>query len=168
MKFSKKELIILIFIVILIIIGYFGSKYYLNNKFDYYIVEGDSMIPNIQDNSEIKIDKYAKVKRYDVVVIDMGDHKIIKRVIGVPGDTLKFTSDDKLFINNEEIEYPFEILGTTKNIEEEIILDYQFYYVLGDNREDAYDSRSFGKVSKSQIVGVVVDIKNPQVKDENK
>ena len=70
---------------------------------------------------------------------------------------IKFTKDDKLYINDEEITYPFEIIGKTRTIDEEITLDYQFYYVLGDNRENAYDSRTFGKVSKSQIVGVVVN-----------
>lgn len=160
MKFSKKELIILISIIVVIIIGYFGSKYYVDNRFDYYIVEGNSMNPNIKDKAEVKVDKFAKTDRFDIVVIDLGDHEIVKRVIGIPGDSLKFTKDDKLFINNKEVDYPFEILGTTRSVEEEITLDYQFYYVLGDNRDDAYDSRSFGKVSKSQIVGVVVDINN--------
>lgn len=157
MKLSKKDLIIFIIIVVLIILGYYGSKYYLSNRFDYYIVEGESMLPNILDNQEVKVDKYKKVSRYDIVVIDVGNHEIIKRVIGIPGDTLRFTSDDKLYINGEEISYPFDIIGETRSIDEEIILDYQFYYVLGDNRDNAYDSRTFGKVSKSQIVGVVID-----------
>lgn len=157
MKLNKKDLIIFIVIVAFIILGYYGSKYYINNRYDYYIVEGESMLPNILDNQEVKVDKYKKVSRYDVVVIDVGDHEIIKRVIGIPGDTLKFTKDDKLYINDEEVNYPFDIIGTTRGIDEEINLDYQFYYVLGDNRDIAYDSRTFGKVSKSQIVGVVID-----------
>lgn len=157
MKLSKKELIIFIVTVIVIIGGYYGTKCYINNRYDYYVVEGESMIPNIQNNQEVKIDKYKKISRYDIVVIDVGNHEIIKRVIGLPGDTLKFTKDDKLYINDEEITYPFEIIGKTRTIDEEITLDYQFYYVLGDNRDNAYDSRTFGKVSKSQIVGVVVN-----------
>lgn len=157
MKLSKKELIIFIVTVALIIGGYYGTKYYINNRYDYYVVEGESMLPNIQNNQEVKVDKYKKISRYDIVVIDVGNHEIIKRVIGLPGDTLKFTKDDKLYINDEETTYPFEIIGKTRTIDEEIILDYQFYYVLGDNRDNAYDSRTFGKVSKSQIVGVIVN-----------
>lgn len=157
MKLSKKELIIFIVTVIVIIGGYYGTKYYINNRYDYYVVEGESMLPNIQNNQEVKVDKYKKISRYDIVVIDVGNHEIIKRVIGLPGDTLKFTKDDKLYINDEEITYPFEIIGKTRTIDEEITLDYQFYYVLGDNRDNAYDSRTFGKVSKGQIVGVVVN-----------
>lgn len=157
MKLSKKELIIFIATVIVIIAGYYGTKYYVNNRYSYYVVEGESMLPNIQNNQEVKVDKYKKISRYDIVVIDVGNHEIIKRVIGLPGDTLKFTKDDKLYINEEEVTYPFEIIGKTRTIDEEIMLDYQFYYVLGDNRDNAYDSRTFGKVSKSQIVGVVVN-----------
>lgn len=157
MKLSKKELIIFIVTVALIIGGYYGTKCYISNRYDYYVVEGESMLPNIQNNQEVKVDKYKKISRYDVVVLDVGNHEIIKRVIGLPGDTLKFTKDDKLYINDEETTYPFEIIGKTRTIDEEIILDYQFYYVLGDNRDNAYDSRTFGKVSKSQIVGVIVN-----------
>lgn len=157
MKLSKKELIIFIVTVIAIIGGYYGTKCYINNRYGYYVVEGESMLPNIQNNQEVKVDKYKKISRYDIVVIDVGNHEIIKRVIGLPGDILKFTKDDKLYINDEEITYPFEIIGKTRTIDEEITLDYQFYYVLGDNRDNAYDSRTFGKVSKSQIVGVVVN-----------
>lgn len=161
MKLSKKDLIFLLITIIVIFIGYFTTKRYIDARYDYYIVDGESMLPNIANNSEVKIDKNKKISRYDIVVIDVGNHKIIKRVIGLPGDILKFTSDDKLFINDKEISYPFEILGTTRSVYEEITLDYQFYYVLGDNRDNAYDSRTFGKVSKSQIIGVVVDINNP-------
>lgn len=158
MKFSKKELIIFIITVVVIIIGYFGTKWYIDDRYDYYIVDGDSMLPNIADGAEVKVDKYKKISRYDIVVIDVGNHEIIKRVVGIPGDTLKFTSDNKFYINNLEItEYPFETIGITRNMDEEITLDYQFYYVLGDNRDIAYDSRTFGKVSKSQIIGIVVD-----------
>lgn len=157
MKLNKKELIIFIVTVALIIGGYYGTKCYISNRYDYYVVEGESMLPNIQNNQEVKVDKYKKISRYDIVVIDVGNHEIIKRVIGLPGDTLKFTKDDKLYINDEETTYPFEIIGKTRTIDEEIILDYQFYYVLGDNRDNAYDSRTFGKVSKSQIVGVIVN-----------
>ena len=161
MKLSKKDLIFLLITIIAIFIGYFTTKWYIDARYDYYIVDGESMLPNIANNSEVKIDKNKKISRYDIVVIDVGNHKIIKRVIGLPGDILKFTSDDELFINDKEISYPFEILGTTRSVYEEITLDYQFYYVLGDNRDNAYDSRTFGKVSKSQIIGVVVDINNP-------
>ena len=114
------------------------------------------MLPNIADGTEVKVDKYKKISRYDIVVIDIGNHEIIKRVIGIPGDNIKFTKDDKFYINGTEItEYPFKTVGTTRNIDEEITLDYQFYYVLGDNRDIAYDSRTFGKISKNQIIGVV-------------
>lgn len=161
MKFNKKELWIFIVIIVIIFIGYFGTKWYVDNRYDYYIVEGESMLPNLLDGAEVKVDKYKKIKRYDIVVMEVGDSTIIKRVIGIPDDILRFTKDDKLFINEEEVNYPFDIKGSTRIIDEEIKLDYQFYYVLGDNRDNAYDSRSFGKVSKSQILGVVVDINNP-------
>lgn len=162
MKFSKKELWILIVIIVIIFVGYFGTKWYVDNRYDYYIVDGESMAPNLLNGAEVKVDKNKKIERYDIVVMEVGKSTIIKRVIGLPNDTLKFTKDDKLFINEKEITYPFEIKGSTRKIDEEIKLDYQFYYVLGDNRDNAYDSRSFGKVSKSQILGVVVDINNPE------
>lgn len=161
MKLNKKDLIILIITISIIVIGYFSVKCYLNYRYNYYIISGDSMNPNIKSGAELRVDKLKKIKRYDIVILEVGNSILVKRIIGLPSDKLNFTSDDQLFINGDKANYPFEIIGTTRNIDEEIYLDYQFYYVLGDNRDNAYDSRSFGKVSKSQIIGVVVDVNNP-------
>ena len=103
---------------------------------------------------------YFGVKKDEVVVLEVNNKIYIKRVIGVPGDTIRFTKEGDTYLNNNLVTWNFETKGITRSIDEEITLDHQFYYVLGDNRDIAYDSRTFGKVSKSQILGVVVNINN--------
>lgn len=160
MKLNKNDLFILLIIAVGMLLVNYGIKIYLNNKYDYYIVEGKSMEPNILDGAEVKVNNIKKINRYDVVVLEVNNKIYIKRVIGIPGDTIRFTKEGDTYLNNNLVTWNFETKGITRSIDEEITLDHQFYYVLGDNRDIAYDSRTFGKVSKSQILGVVVNINN--------
>ncbi len=122
-------------------------------------VNGESMYPTLKDREIMLLNKiyyrFNDIKRFDIVVVNTKDEKIIKRVIGLPGETLKI-EDNILYINGQEVKEKFlkeetadfdlEDLGVTK-------IPSDSYFVMGDNRNNSKDSRMIGPVKKSQIVG---------------
>ena len=123
-------------------------------------VSGDSMDPTLKDKEVLILNKLDKsYKRFDIVVIKYGKERIIKRVIGVPNDNIKY-KENKLYVNGQEVKENFKH-GTTDDFTLEGITYQQYdkipngyYLVLGDNRQRSYDSRMIGLISKKDIVGV--------------
>ena len=95
--------------------------------------------------------KFGDIHRFDIVVVDNGNSNIIKRVIGLPGEIVKF-EDNKLYINGDQIEETFLPDGKITNDFEYKVAD-NCYFVMGDNRQISRDSRSFGCFDISKIVG---------------
>ncbi|MBQ6546513.1 MAG: signal peptidase I [Bacilli bacterium] len=123
-------------------------------------VNGDSMYPTLKDGEIMLLNKinyrFNDIKRFDIVVVNTKDEKIIKRVIGLPGETLEI-KDNVLYINGKEVKEDFlkeetrdfdmEAYGMGKRIPDDS------YFVMGDNRDNSMDSRIIGPVKKSQITG---------------
>ena len=80
------------------------------------IVKGTSMEPNLENNQILLLSKISykltDIKRFDIVVIQEDNDYIIKRVIGLPGETLEY-QDNKLYINDKEISDPYAKNKTT-------------------------------------------------------
>ena len=119
-------------------------------------VNGTSMDPTLK-NGEIMILNKIKYNKNDIVVIKMEKELLIKRVIGLPNEEVKYI-DNKLYINNEYVEETFlnEDVYTTNFSLSDINLEKipeNCYLVLGDNREVSLDSRTFGCFSKDKILG---------------
>lgn len=131
------------------------------------IVRGDSMDNTLMDGEVLFLSKISykinDIKRFDIIVIkDKDNDLIIKRVIGLPGDKVKY-QNGKLYINNEEVNDEYGI-GTTNDFTLEEICEINDdkcstkipenkYLALGDNREVSADSRVKGLFDKSQILG---------------
>lgn len=130
-------------------------------------VEGNSMNPALVDHDILLVDKLAyreqQPKRYDLMVFKYKydvSTKYIKRVIGLPGETVEI-KENKIFINGSELQ---EYYGLYDD-DEKNLPDYPLYqlksdeyFVIGDNREHSVDSRSgdVGPVTKDMIVGKAV------------
>ena len=114
------------------------------------IVDGDSMNNTLLDGQIVILNKityrFNDVNRFDIVVIKNSEDndKIIKRVIGLPNEKIRYT-DNKLYINDKLIETNLSFKKTQ---------DFE-YFVLGDNRVVSKDSRILGNFKKEDIVGKV-------------
>ena len=143
-----------IIIVVILIIKYVAS---------FQQVVGPSMEPNYKSGDLLFLDKisykFTKPKLFDVVVIANDDTKyMIKRIIGLPGDNIEY-KDNKLFVNGKFVEENFEITGVTedfslKDLDYEKIPD-DYYFVLGDNRENSLDNRKYGLINIKDVIGKV-------------
>lgn len=121
-------------------------------------VDGPSMNNTLKDGDILLLDKYDnKYERFEIVVFNYNGERLIKRIIGLPGEVVSY-KNNKLYINGNEIEDNYG-LGYTedfelKNLNLTKIPDNE-YLVMGDNRNDSLDSRYFGTISKDKILGSV-------------
>lgn len=116
-------------------------------------VNGASMNDTLYDKDIMILDelsyRFSDIKRFDIVVVETKDEYLIKRVIGLPGESIKY-EDNILYINGKEVKENF-IHKETKDFEA-VVPDGK-YYVLGDNRTNSSDSRIIGPISRDQIKG---------------
>jgi len=135
-------------------------------------VTGDSMNPYLEDKDVVIVNKLAykgdrKPERFDIVVFPYRENKkvkYVKRIIGLPGETIKIEKDRIYVLNNgvwEEIkEYYGQFIGFSLNSSSDygpITIGEDEYFVLGDNRYHSTDSRmdDVGLVNISEIIGKV-------------
>ena len=116
-------------------------------------VDGASMNPTLSNNQILLLNKMDKnYKRFDVIVFNHNGNKLVKRIIGLPGDKVTY-SDNKLYINDKLVKENYTRKDTDDFISDKVPSD--MYFVLGDNRSNSLDSRYIGFVDKSDIEGVV-------------
>lgn len=125
------------------------------------IVSGDSMVPTLKDKQVLLLNKINyrinDIKRFDIIVINLEKKEIVKRVIGLPGETVEYR-DNILYIDGHEFnnDYNFDTndfdLKSICNCNE---IPKDKYLVLGDNRSVSADSRIIGLIDKKDIQGNV-------------
>ena len=116
------------------------------------IVNGSSMEPTLNSGQVMFLWKMGDIERFDIVVIELDGEKLIKRIIGLPGETISYMSEI-LYIDGEKLSDEYND-GSTYDFSE-VTLGKNEYYVLGDNRGNSKDSRYFGPISPSEIKGTV-------------
>ena len=125
-------------------------------------VDGFSMIPTLQDGEFVLVSKlnyqFGKVERGDIIVFHFPmdpEQELIKRVIGLPGDTIG-VQNGKVSVNGQVLDEPY-IAATPAYSGEWQVPDDQLF-VLGDNRNDSSDSHSWGFLPFEKVVGKAVVI----------
>lgn len=123
-------------------------------------VDGESMVPTLANNQTMIFNRLYRHYRYgDIVGLSMpnGDY-YVKRVIGVPGDTVDIR-DGKVYLNGVELDEPY-IQGVTQP--SGVIVSYPItvsegkLFVMGDNREHSVDSRALGEFSVHAVKGKIL------------
>lgn len=119
-------------------------------------LDGHSMEPNFFDGQIFDIEEIAlsELKRGDLVFIDSNDYTGVKRLVGLPNDTIAIHNGD-VFINGTLLVEPYEVIQPTYTVEE-IKLGVDSYFVLGDNRPDSVDSHSWGPIKGEDIMGKAI------------
>lgn len=124
-------------------------------------VDGDSMRESLHNGDILILNKLDKsYERFDVVVVNYNKTKLVKRIIGLPGENIEY-KNNKLYINNKEIE-DVETIRTLDFSLEELYsiteIPKEHYFVMGDNRGNSLDSRDYrvGLIKKEDIVGVTI------------
>jgi signal peptidase I len=139
-------------------------RYFL---FQPFIVSGESMYPNFESGDYLIIDeisyRFSEPRRGDVVVFDASflpqykGQKFIKRVIGLPGEKIAIVSGKVLITDKSGKIINLSEKYLPKNLEtfpdKLVSLSNGQYFVMGDNREFSYDSRSWGVLEENKILG---------------
>lgn len=118
------------------------------------LVNGSSMEPTLHNNELVLINKIGLNKgidRYDIVVVKYENSTIIKRVIGLPYETVEYINDT-LYIDGEIVNTKVDF-EYTKDFK--LTAGKNEYIVLGDNRNISKDSRIIGPVKEEDIIGKV-------------
>lgn len=143
--------IIVIIIVLLLFIFVIGLQQ----------VVGPSMSPNLEEGNVIIVNKLIyrlkDISRNDVIVLSQDEKYMIKRVVGLPGEFVEY-KDNYVFINGVKYKETFidEKIKTEDFSIKDIgydVIPKDMYLVLGDNRENSLDSRSYGLILKKQVIG---------------
>ena len=127
-------------------------------------VQGSSMEPTLQNADNLIVDKisyrFNEPQRFDIIVFPFQYEEetyYIKRIIGMPGESVQIDWDGNIYIDGEILEesYGLEVIQDPGWAADEILLGEDEYFVLGDNRNNSTDSRAelVGKIHKDDIIG---------------
>lgn len=162
-----RDLISLCIYIVVVVIACWLILTYVGQRTE---VSGDSMNDTLHSGDSLWIDKisyrFHDPERYDIVVFPYGDDGetyYIKRIIGLPGETVYIDEDGVIYINGEALEsdhYGKEIIEEVHRgiAVEPVILGEDEYFVMGDNRNNSRDSRisDVGNIHKDEFIGKAV------------
>jgi signal peptidase I len=132
--------------------------------FQAFYIPSPSMVPTLQENDRVLVNKLSyklhDVHRGDIVVftkppdLDSDIHDLVKRVIALPGETVE-AHDDHVYVDGKRIDEPYLGEGITTGTFPPHRVPANAVWVMGDNRNASKDSREFGAIRESSIVGRV-------------
>ena len=134
--------------------------------FQAFYIPSDSMVPTLQKNDRVIVNKLSyklhPVHRGDIIVfksppgVDPSVKDLIKRVIALPGETVEGRSDGHIYINGKRLNEPYLPKGQPPGQSFDAIkVPADSYWVMGDNRQNSFDSRFFPDhfIRKKDIIG---------------
>jgi signal peptidase I len=136
-------------------------------------VEGTSMLPHLHDGERIFVNKFLytldgwpserysvgrPIERGDIVVFYYPrdpNKSFIKRIIGLPGETVRIDVDGRVYIDGRRLDEPYLAREYTRKPQKQIVKNVKAhrYFVMGDNRDASNDSREWGLVPEKYIYG---------------
>ncbi|MEI5993456.1 signal peptidase I [Candidatus Enterococcus mansonii] len=171
-KMKRKKLLWQMFFSVVgsIIIVIFSVSFF----YSLTLVKGYSMIPMYDNNDLLLVKKTKKIKRFDLVCFKIpGEKKTsVRRVIGLPGESVEYRQD-QLYIDNKEVFERFLVAELEKIDQLDMVYTSDFksdqltydsftkksdlkkYLVLGDNRPYSTDSRYYGVIDEDMIIGII-------------
>ena len=122
-----------------------------------YSIPSGSMAPTLEPGDQILVTKYLRStpERGDVIVFRSTtgtDELMVKRVIGVPGDLVD-SRLGRVRIGGHTLPEPYVRRAAASGAIDPQVIPADSYYVLGDNRDDSLDSRTWGMVPRAHVVG---------------
>lgn len=163
----KERVLKIISNVLLVLVIVLTCLFSVKNIFYFEIeVVGSSMVTTLNDGEiglASKITYVKEIEINDIIIFKRDNKEIIKRVIGKPLDKIGINENgvyvnnqliDESYLTKENKEGTYLLLG----IYNEITLKEDEYFVLGDNRIDSLDSRSYGPIKEENIIGKLVVI----------
>lgn len=133
--------------------------------FQAFYIPSPSMYPTLKEDDRVLVNKLSyrlhDVHRGDIVVFaapegeeTRGVKEFVKRVVGLPGDTIE-GRDGRIYIDGRRLEEPYLPQGTRSQVFGPEKVPPESYFVLGDNRQASHDSTAFGAIPEHDIVGRV-------------
>lgn len=161
-----KDLISLCLYILIIVAACWLILTYVGQRTE---VSGDSMNDTLHDGDSLWIDKLSyrlkEPERFDIVVFpyqEEEDTYYIKRIIGLPGETVRIDEEGVIYINDEPLDEDYGKETIEENhrglAAESVTLGEDEYFVMGDNRNNSRDSRmeDVGNIHKDDFVGKAV------------
>ncbi|MGI5901007.1 MAG: signal peptidase I [Desulfitobacteriia bacterium] len=158
MKFAKSVFEWILIIVIAFILSLVIRHFFIDTR----IVPTGSMLPTIQLNDRLIVDrffyKFKPIERGDIVVFkapdnSMEDKDLVKRVIGLPGETVEI-KNGKVYINDRPLNEPYVEYQANYEYGPEKVPEGT-YFMLGDFRSESKDSHIWGFLPEEKIIGKV-------------
>ncbi len=164
-KSMKREIIDTVLYFIFLLVAVWAIVTFVGQR---TVVNGVSMYDTLNDGDNLWVDKFSyhfkDPQRFDIVVFPMydGEEYFIKRIIGLPGETVRIDHQGNIYINGEKLEesYGYETIepGMIGRTFDGVTLGDDEYFVMGDNRNESEDSRFdiVGNVKREDLMGKAV------------
>ncbi|MGL9730445.1 signal peptidase I [Enterococcus sp. DIV0756] len=154
--------LVLTILTLLVLVTMFISGQLVRREYSFHPISGTSMSPTLTEKDMVLVKKRDPIRRYDIIAFSVKGEKgkFVKRVIGMPGDTM-FIRNDRMVLNigeqgEFETTYTFQLSpAVAEEFQALTEIPKGLYFTTGDHIDVSKDSRTFGFVQKKEVEGKV-------------